>query len=238
MDAARAQKKPLIFDTDDLIFEPDLLDQHRAVRNLTPAEQELHAEGVRGYLATLHTCDITVTATPLLAELARRRARPAYVHRNALGHEMLAHANELYGGCEERERSDRVVIGYGSGTATHDIDFQEASGALVHVLDRFREVELWIAGPLTLPARLESFGERVRRFPLTDWRGWFELASQMDIALAPLELNNVFCRAKSEIKFVEAGALGVPIVASDIDPYRDASPAARTAFSQLTRSSG
>ncbi|MBA2269431.1 MAG: glycosyltransferase [Chthoniobacterales bacterium] len=222
IEQTRALGKPLIFDTDDLVFEPDLIDQHRAVTSLTPAEQAMHAEGVRGYLATLQACDITVAATPLLAELARRRARPGYVHRNALGREMLALANNLYNERQQRANSERVVIGYGSGTATHDVDFAEAAGALSEVLAQFPQVELWIAGPLTLPPHLESFGERVRRFPLSDWHGWFELASQMDIALAPLEMNNVFCRAKSEIKFVEAGALGVPVVASDIDPYRDA----------------
>ena len=45
--------------------------------------------------------------------------------------------------------------------------------------------------------------------------------SESDIALAPLEMGNIFCRAKSEIKFVEAGALGLPVVASDIAPFRD-----------------
>ena len=222
IDATRALGKPLIFDTDDLVFEPDLIDQHRAVKSLTPAQQVMHAEGVRGYLAALQACDITVTATPLLAELARRRARPAYVHRNALGSEMLAWADELYQQRQQRPKSGRVVIGYGSGTATHDVDFQQAAGALIDVLSRFRDAELWIAGPLSLSPELESFGERVRRFPLTDWRGWFELASRMDVALAPLEMNNVFCRAKSEIKFVEAGALGVPVIASEIDPFQDA----------------
>ena len=52
----------------------------------------------------------------------------------------------------------------------------------------------------------------------------------MDIALAPLEMNNVFCRAKSEIKFVEAGALGLPVVASNIDPYRDSMSEGRNGF--------
>lgn len=221
IDDARARGTPVIFDTDDLIFEPDLIHEHRAVGNLTPEEQALHAEGVRGYLATLHACDITVTATPLLAELARARARPAYVHRNALGNEMLASANELYRSRQLGPESGAVVIGYGSGTATHDVDFQEAAGALLYVLDRFREAELWIAGPLALPLEFERFGERVRRFPLSDWRGWFEVASRMDIAIAPLEMNNVFCRAKSEIKFVEAAAVGAAVVASNIDPFID-----------------
>ena len=107
---------------------------------------------------------------------------------------------------------------YGSGTPTHDIDFEEVAPALRRVLARFPAVELWIAGPL----QMEDWGNQVRRFPLTDWRGWFERLSKMDIALAPLERANVFCRAKSEVKFLEAAILGVPIVASRIDPYSDA----------------
>ena len=59
----------------------------------------------------------------------------------------------------------------------------------------------------------------MRRFPLLAWRRWFELLAQVDINLAPLEPGNVFCRAKSEIKFVEAAALGIPTVASVIDPF-------------------
>ena len=221
IDQARELGKPVIFDTDDLIFEPELIEWHRGVKNLTRSDQRLYAEGVQRYLATLQACDATTVATPLLAEFSRQRGKPAFVHRNGLGNEMLALADRLYQERRQRPASNRIVVGYGTGTPTHDVDFQEAASALVNVLDRFPQVGLWIAGPLVLPPQLESFGERVRRFPLTDWRGWFELASQMDIALAPLEVNNIFCRAKSEIKFVEAGALGVPLIASAIDPFKD-----------------
>ncbi len=89
-------------------------------------------------------------------------------------------------------------------------------------MSRHRQVELWLAGPLQTPGLLEIFADRVRRFPLTDLAGWFDLASQFDINLAPLEMGNIFCRAKSEIKFVEAGLLGVPTIATRIDPFEDA----------------
>jgi glycosyltransferase involved in cell wall biosynthesis len=221
IDQARALNKPIIFDTDDLIFEPELIEWHRGVRNLTESEQTLYAEGVQRYLATLQACDAAIAPTPLLVEFARRRGKHAFIHRNALGNEMQALADRLYAERRQRSAGNRLVLGYGSGTPTHDVDFQEVTAALVNILNRFPQVELWTAGPLALPERLAGFGERVRRFPLTDWRGWFELLNQMDIALAPLELNNIFCRAKSEIKFVESGALGIPLVASDIDPFKD-----------------
>ena len=134
---------------------------------------------------------------------------------------MIVHADRLLAQRRQRLRRDEVVIGYGSGTPTHDVDFEETTAALITVLNRFHHAQLWIAGPLTVPPELERFETRVRRFPLTDWRGWFELVGKMDIALAPLEQNNLFSRAKSEIKFVEAGILGVPLVASNSDPFRD-----------------
>ena len=219
--AAQRLGKPVIFDTDDLIFEPELIGAHRAVSALSAADQELHARGVQRYLETLLACDCVITSTPFLAELVRRRGKRAFVHRNALGTDMLAWSDQLRAARPARTL-DRVVIGYGCGTHTHDVDFLEAAGALEQILQRFRQAELWLAGPLTVPSGLENFGTQIRRFPLADWRGWFELESRMDLALAPLELGNDFCRAKSEVKFVEAGALGVPTVASRIDPYQDA----------------
>lgn len=220
IDQARGAGVPVLFDTDDLVFEPELLHWHRAVQKLIPADQQQHARGVQRYQDTLLACDAALVATDLLADLARKRGNRAFVHRNALGGEMVRAADELRGA--KRDDRSNVVIGYGSGTATHDVDFREAAAALARVLNDFSQTELWIAGPLELPENLAPFAARIRRFPLTDWRGWFELLSQVDIAIAPLEADNIFCRAKSEIKWIEAAVLGVPVVASAIDPYQHA----------------
>jgi glycosyltransferase involved in cell wall biosynthesis len=48
---------------------------------------------------------------------------------------------------------------------------------------------------------------------------------RLDAAVAPL-IDHPFNRAKSALKLYEYGALGLPVVASDIEPYRD-SPATR-----------
>jgi len=221
IDQARQSGKPVIFDTDDLVFEPELVAWHRAVTKLSPSEQVQHLDGVRGYLMTLLACDAVTVATPPLAELAAKRGKHVFMHRNALGNEMQELADQLYEQRQSRPVNSKIIVGYGSGTATHEIDFLEAARALETVLERYPLVELWIVGPLELPPRLQCFGARVRRYPLGSWQDWFRLMSKMDLVLAPLELENIFCRAKSEIKFVEAGALGLPVVASGIDPYRD-----------------
>jgi len=222
IDQSRSRGAPVIFDTDDLVFEPHMTGWHRGVERLSPTEQELYADGVQRYLAALEASDYVTVATPFLAGLVQRRGKPVFVHRNALGREMSALADALYAQRGDRSPSDRVVIGYGSGTPTHDYDFAEAAPALAEILARHPAVELWLAGPLELPPLLNAFAQRIRRHPLMDWQGWFRLAARFDINLAPLEAGNLFCRAKSEIKFVEAGALGIPTVASPADAFVDA----------------
>jgi len=212
----------VLFDTDDLVFEPALAHWHRGVANLAASEQAIYLDGVRRYRATLESADAVLAASSLLAEAAGRCGRPAFVHRNALGGEMMAVATQLYRQRAGRHGGGPVVIGYGSGSATHDVDFEAAVPALADVMAEHPAVELWITGPLALPPLLRGFGARVRRFPLLGWRRWLELLAQVDINLAPLEMGNLFCRAKSEIKFVEAAALGVPTIASAIDPFEQA----------------
>ncbi|RIK43876.1 MAG: hypothetical protein DCC55_04250 [Chloroflexi bacterium] len=218
IDQMQAQGKLVLFDTDDLVFEPAMTAWHRGVLRLSPAEQELYVDGVQRILATLNACDGVLAASPLLAELAQRRGKPAWVHRNAVGREMQVLGDQLYIG-PERQENDRIIIGYGSGTPTHDIDFEVAVPALLDILSRYPQVTLWLMGPLATPPALDLFGKRVRRYPLTGWQEYLSLASRLDIVLAPLEPGNIFCRAKSEIKFVEAGLLGIPTVASRIDPF-------------------
>jgi glycosyltransferase involved in cell wall biosynthesis len=52
------------------------------------------------------------------------------------------------------------------------------------------------------------------------WRNLPGFIRSIDVSLAPLELNNRFTEAKSELKYFEAGLVEVPTVASDIPSYR------------------
>ena len=216
---ARHLNKKVVFDVDDLVFEPSLTEWHRGVALLPEEQKGAYHDGVLRYLATLEASDYVITATPFLAELVQRRGKVVFVHRNALGSEMKDLSDQLIKARKEKPPNRRVIIGYGSGTPTHDLDFQEAVPALIHVMSRYPQVELWVVGPVQLPREFGIFGQRVRSFALRDWKGWFEIASRFDVNLAPLEMGNLFCRAKSEIKFAEAAALGIPTVASRLDSF-------------------
>jgi hypothetical protein len=106
-----------------------------------------------------------------------------------------------------------------SGGPTHNWDFAEVSDAVVEVMRKYRQVYLQITGPLQLPPVYAEFQRRVRCVPFLPWRQCYQLYASLDINLAPLEIRESFCQGKSEIKFMEAGMVGVPTIASATDSY-------------------
>lgn len=58
--------------------------------------------------------------------------------------------------------------------------------------------------------------------PAVSYRDLLDEIARFDVCIAPLEAQNPFCRAKSELKYVEAGAVGIPTVASDTPAFRTA----------------
>jgi glycosyltransferase involved in cell wall biosynthesis len=78
-----------------------------------------------------------------------------------------------------------------------------------------------LVGHLDSGEEFDRFGERVELHRPVPWQDLPRLIRRVDINLAPLELNNPFTECKSSLKYFEAAILGVPTVASDLEPYRE-----------------
>jgi glycosyltransferase involved in cell wall biosynthesis len=112
-----------------------------------------------------------------------------------------------------------VVIGYASGTPTHDRDFALVRPALHRLLERCPQAELWLIGRLQAGGDWGAAAAQVRRVEFVPWRQLPGLLAQLDINLAPLRLDNPFSQSKSEIKYMEAALVGVATVASPTDAF-------------------
>jgi glycosyltransferase involved in cell wall biosynthesis len=249
IDRAHELGKPVAYDTDDLVFEPGLTQWVRALANLPLEDLELYHQGVRRYRATLERCAAVLVTGEYLAKLVQELGKPAFVDRNVLDGETIALAEAILAGRrgdgergkwgEERGageqksreanqqivnpqsaiRNSQLTLAYFSGTNTHDYDFAHIAGAVADIMEHYPQVDLLIVGLLQLDERLKGFGKRVRHLPLALWQKLPALIAQADVNLAPLEPRNPYCRAKSELKYFEAAILGVPTVASRIDPF-------------------
>lgn len=116
----------------------------------------------------------------------------------------------------ERPKRDKLTIGW-MGSHTHFMDWEQAGSHVARFLKRNPEISFHLMGG--------QYGEWFKlpeeQITYTDWITGVDnvwRAIDFDIALAPLR-PHVFNQSKSNLKALEAAALGIPIVASDCGPY-------------------
>ncbi|HEM3212265.1 TPA: glycosyltransferase, partial [Streptococcus suis NT77] len=77
-----------------------------------------------------------------------------------------------------------------------------------------------IVGYLDIPKPFQKFKKQIVSHEYVDWRKLPILISQVDINLAPL-VTTTFNEAKSEIKWIEAAAVKVVTVASNLGAFEE-----------------
>ncbi|MFT8896783.1 MAG: glycosyltransferase [Acetobacter sp.] len=208
------------WEVDDLIFDLELYGQNSNLLSLSKAEQEGLLEGAQLYRECLQLCGRGIASTRVLGEIMLRAGvRDVCVIENALDGETLRIADQLLSGEKAPRKNDDIVIVYGSGTRTHDQDFLECAEGLAAAMDAEPRLVLRIIGELTLPDDFQRFGARVEYLEGRDYAGYMAVLAGADIAIAPLE-PSIFNDAKSNIKFLEAAILQVPVVCSPCDTFR------------------
>lgn len=137
--------------------------------------------------------------------------------------------------CEPRPRQpgERLRVAY-MGGMNHLGDIQQITRA---IKETAKEIEWFFFGTTErvvdktgklirertrVPQALRGLGGRVNVLPpqKVDQFLSFCKTQQFHLALAPLE-DHPFNRAKSDLKLLEAGAMGVPCIASAVQPYRE-----------------
>jgi glycosyltransferase involved in cell wall biosynthesis len=211
---------PVVFDVDDLIFDPDIAAEIPALSVLPPAESALWLEGVRRYRTTMEACDLFVGSTlALCRHAAGVTGLPVEHFANGVGILLAVRSEQAR---RDRRPNGPLRIGYFSGTTTHDRDWAYIEPAVLEILARFNDVELWLGGYITPSAALGRVEKRVRRLQLLPWSELPFALRSIDINLAPLEPGSRFNDAKSAIKWLEAALVDTPTVASPTEPFREA----------------
>ena len=220
-DQAKRLGKTLIFETDDLVFDPVFVQQMDFYQSMNALEKKLYEHGVGGEILEDPAVEAATTTTAYLAEKLRTKGKRVFIVKNKLSEKDIRWADALV--VREQDQSDETVrIGYASGTATHNKDFATITEALLRLLAAFPRTVLVIAGPLLLDDRFAPFHERIERLPFADRKEHFKNLASLHINLAPLEIGEPFCEGKSELKFFEAGIVAVPTVAAATGTFREA----------------
>ncbi|HEX6304644.1 MAG TPA: glycosyltransferase [Anaerolineales bacterium] len=207
MTRARAERKPVIYEIDDLLLElphdhPDV-----PIHYYTPALFSM-------LQAIIEADAVTATTAPLCAYL-----RPLNPNTWLLPNYLNDYFWPVNGRLSKTDSSP-VVIGY-MGSNTHKTDLESLTPVFISLTRRYGDTILlrfWGGEP----------PEEVRAQPNVEWiplqmSDYREFAAyfsqqQADVFIAPLK-DNLFNRCKSPIKYLEYSSLGIPGVYSQVSPY-------------------
>lgn len=218
IDEFRATGKSVVFDIDDLVFDPDRLDLIRHVAMRSDAD----CKAFRGMQAnlrdTMWRSDLVTVSTYALKTEVERFGKPALVLPNNISLKHESRAADLVARAREA-KGKRIRIGYFSGTKSHEHDFAECAEGLFRVMQERKDVELMVVGWLDAAERFRVFQDRFVQLPVMSHDQMMEQLATTDINLAPLETRNPFTQCKSELKIFEAALYEIPTIASPTASY-------------------
>ncbi len=239
--AGRERGQKIVFDADDLLFEPEIakigiIDGIRS----SGASEKATAHLFALFRKTLCLADLCTAPTETLAARMRNFARTACVLPNGFDRETYQSSREALRRRKANENDHLLRIGYAGGTRTHQKDFLQASAAVARILRKYPQSRLVLFRQETVGGvrclDTEEFPELAGLASQIEWRPFLPLRqlpdelARFDINLAPLEVGNIFCEAKSELKYFEAALVEVPTIASPTVPYRAAIQHGETGF--------
>jgi glycosyltransferase involved in cell wall biosynthesis len=212
---AKKLEIPVVFDIDDIIFLPEYAEYYcRVLGNTGKKNVKGRKREFEGFKRTFDHCRYATASTPFIAEKMADAGKRSFVIHNGLNKKQLKIAKSTH-----KKTQNVRAIGYLSGTKTHDRDFAQALPALEKILKEYPDVVLRVVGYLDLSVLPSELSEKVQPACYMKWPRLMKYSAQNYINIAPLDIDNPFCNAKSELKYFEAAAVSVPTVASATDTF-------------------
>ncbi|OQR26746.1 hypothetical protein BWR59_30305 [Pseudomonas sp. Bc-h] len=208
-----------IADFDDLIFDVRYADMTPMVR-----VRGGESRAVRSYLSKTHDASSLFSRFSLSTSPLREHALDLFP-----GSEAIVLSNSIDPGFMGLSRVARknnpihlrpFLLGYFSGTATHDKDFAMIAPYIAALLAKTGG-RILLVGPLKVPEEFAALGDQVVTKPLVSFHELAKTMAECATVLAPLE-DTMFTRSKSGLKFFEAALAGCDVIATpipDIDRF-------------------
>lgn len=207
---ARSRGIATIYEIDDDIWGCPPVFEAYGKKCLKPEESE----------TIMRECDAITVTTPELADVVQKHipGKPVYVVPNAIDLEMW---DAAYAERQTKASNGTVTIGW-MASQSHLMDVPLVGEVLRDLMVEFPNLRLhfigWIGMQDFMGGMMEPFKDRI---VCGDWVPVSQLAETMkgfDIGILPL-MDHPWNQSKSELKYLQYSALGIPSVASPLPCY-------------------
>jgi GT2 family glycosyltransferase/glycosyltransferase involved in cell wall biosynthesis len=171
-------------------------------------------------LKSINLCDRLVVSTEALAHALEGQSDDIRVIQNRLPTAMWGTSPPRRLEPTQRQRAGKPRVGWAGGIG-HQGDLEMIFDVIKDLADQVDWIFFGMCPESIRPYVREFYaGVPTLQYPK------MLMAQDWDLAIAPLELNS-FNECKSNLKLLEYGWCGVPVVCSDITPYQSDLPATR-----------
>jgi glycosyltransferase involved in cell wall biosynthesis len=212
---AKILNKKVLFDIDDLVIDTKYTELIPYIHTLSTNDKYIYDDGVMRTGKTLKLCDGAITTTERLEKELKNYVPNVFINHNVASEEMWKLSDKAIKKKKIKTNEENIIIGYFSGSITHNSDLEMINPALIQILREYTNVKLLLSGEIKYSNDLNKYNNQIIKRNFTNWRELPELISNVDINIAPLK-DNIFNEAKSENKWIEASLVKVPTIASNI----------------------
>lgn len=194
---AQGRGMRVIYDINDYLHGIPKLKDHQFARFFNPHRLKQVEEA-------MEACDAVTTTTKYLKKKYGKFAKRIYVCPNGIDWNRYA--------LEKPQRGSAVNVGW-AGATGHWEAIAPWLISVAQVMDMNEDVNFVTIGQPIADEFKPRYGQRALSVPFATIEQYPAAMTLLDIAIAPAA-NTRFHRGKSDLRWIEAGALGIPIIAS------------------------
>lgn len=231
----RARGRRVLFDVDDLVFDPAYTRLLVRTLGLDAGDDEVwdYWFAMTARLgAAVRECDGVIATNDLLASRLQDYGRvPASVVPNFLNREQMEISDRVYAARETNRFTvgDEILLGYFSGSPSHRLDYALMEDGVAALLTQDSRLRLVVVGYIEPTEALRPHLHRIVKLPFQDYVNLQRVIGSVHINLMPLQ-KNAFTDCKSELKFFDAAAVGTISIASPSYTYERCIEHGRTGY--------
>ncbi len=203
MNKLRSTNAFVVYEIDDQLFDASELEEWR-IKGLPHKPSQY-------YKCMQYADHFFVSTKRLKQKIEVLFKRPAHIVQNIVNKLLVEKSLQF----KAKQHPGKFIVGYSSGSYTHDYDLQIILPAIREFLQNHEDALFYCIGDVNIPdSLLDSFPDQIVFIEKVDWKDYPEILAQLSLLLVPLE-HTVFNYYKSHLKYIEASLERVPVVASD-----------------------
>ena len=220
----KQNKIPVIYDMDDLIYHTKYVPKYlNSVGDYREATIDSFFALAKRYELIASISDGFIVTTKKLKErIANDFNKPVWLLSNFLNIEQEKESKKICSLKKKENRDDKFIIGYFSGSNSHQRDLEIVESAIVKLMNKYDNIYLKIVGFMSLTERFEKLKKEGRIF-MDKFVPYEELQykiGEVDLNIIPLQ-EHEFNQCKSELKYFEASIVDVVSCATDNTVYHE-----------------